>query len=111
MDRIDNLFDKIIKFRNEREWKQFHTPENLAKSISIESAELLEHFQWGDDYIKDELTEELADILIYSFLMADSIGADIEEIMLQKIEKNKLRFPVEKVKGNSGKKTKVTLEE
>ena len=111
MDRIDNLYKSILEFRNARDWKQFHTPENLAKSISIEAAELLEHFQWGDDYSVNELSDELADILIYSFLMAEAVGVDIEEIMLKKLERNKSRFPVEKVKGNSGKNTRVDLEE
>jgi NTP pyrophosphatase (non-canonical NTP hydrolase) len=102
MDRIDHILKNILEFRNAREWKQFHTPENLAKSISIEAAELLEHFQWGDDYDHDELVDELADVLIYSFLLADGIGVDIEKVMLDKLEKNKKRFPVETVKGNSG---------
>ena len=111
MDRIDNLYKAILEFRNARDWKQFHTPENLAKSISIEAAELLEHFQWGDEYSVDELSDELADILIYSFLMADAVGVDIEEIMLKKLERNKNRFPVEKVKGISGKNTSVDMDE
>lgn len=111
MDRIDNLYNAILSFRNERDWKQFHTTENLAKSIVIESAELLENFQWGDAIKMDDVTDELADILIYSFLMAESLGVDIEEIMLKKLEKNKKRFPVDVVKGNSGKNTRVDIEE
>ena len=70
MDRIDHLYNAILSFRNERDWKQFHTPENLAKSIVIESAELLENFQWGDSIEIDKVSDELADILIYSFLRA-----------------------------------------
>ncbi|MDW7661637.1 MAG: nucleotide pyrophosphohydrolase [Bacillota bacterium] len=107
MDRIDHLYKEILKFREARDWKQFHTPENLAKSIVIEAGELLEHFQWGDAYEIDELQDELADVLIYSFLLAESVGADIEEIILKKLERNQKRFPVETVKGNSGKYTRL----
>lgn len=111
MDRIDQLYNTILAFREERDWKKFHTPENLAKSIVIESAELLENFQWGDEVDKDEVCDELADILIYAFLMAEAIGVDVDDIMLRKIEKNRKRFPVSHVKGNSGKNTRVDIEE
>ena len=111
MDRIDDLYKAILSFRNERDWKPFHTPENLAKSIAIESAELLENFQWGDSIKIDDVSDELADVLIYSFLMAESLGIDIEEIILKKLEKNKKRFPVDVVKGNSGKNTRINIEE
>ncbi|HAS72718.1 MAG TPA: nucleotide pyrophosphohydrolase [Clostridiales bacterium UBA8960] len=104
---MESLLNSILTFRNARDWKQFHTPENLAKSISIEAAELLEHFQWDGDYDLNELSDELADVLIYAFLMAEAIGVDIERVMLNKLEKNKSRFPVEAVKGNSGKYTRV----
>lgn len=107
MDKIESILNSILTFRNARDWKQFHTPENLAKSISIEAAELLEHFQWDDDYNLNDLSDELADVLIYSFLMAEAIGVDIETVMLNKLEKNKSRFPVETVKGNSGKYTRI----
>ncbi len=107
MKQIDQILCKILEFRNQRDWKQFHTTENLAKSISIEAAELLEHFQWGDPIDEDQLKDELADVLIYSFLLAESIDADIEKIILDKIERNKSRFPVAHVKGNSGKYTRV----
>lgn len=106
--RIDeSTVKQIIDFRNARDWAQFHTPENLAKSIAIESAEILEHFQWGDTYDADELKDELADVLIYSILMANAIGADLDEVIRAKLEKNASRFPVDRVKGNSGKHTKV----
>lgn len=107
MTDFDKVLEKILEFRNQREWKQFHTPENLAKSITIEAGELLEHFQWGDEYNDIELKDELADVLIYAFLLADSIDANIEKIMLDKIERNNERFPIHKVKGNSGKNTRV----
>lgn len=100
---MEELMDEIIKFQKERDWKQFHTPENLAKSISIEAAELLEHFQWGKEYDIGEVSEELADVLIYCFYMADSLDLDISEIMLNKIEKNAIKYPVDKSKGNANK--------
>ena len=106
-NQFEQMIKKIIAFRDQRDWKKFHTPENLAKSIAIESGEILEHFQWGDAFDKDELEDEIADVLIYSFLLADAIGSDIEKIMLDKIERNQMRFPVDAVKGNSGKYTKV----
>jgi NTP pyrophosphatase (non-canonical NTP hydrolase) len=107
MDRIDDLMKRIVAFRDDRDWAQFHTPENLAKSIMIEGGELLEHFQWGDSYDEREIAEELADILIYAFLLSDAIGVDVYEIMKSKLDLNESRFPVERVRGNSGKFTKV----
>ncbi|WP_240840220.1 nucleotide pyrophosphohydrolase [Acidaminobacter sp. JC074] len=111
MNKFNEINEMILKFRNERDWEKFHTPENLSKSIAIESGELLENFQWGDDYKKDEVVDELADILIYSLLLADSIGVDPYEIIEAKVKKNELRFPVNKVKGNSGKYTKVQIDD
>ena len=104
---MDDLKSEIIKFRNERNWKQFHTPENLAKSISIEAAELLELFQWSNQHNIDEVSEELADVLIYCFYMADALGCDIKEIIFKKMEKNALKYPVDKSKGNSKKYTEL----
>lgn len=100
-----DLKKELISFRNERDWNKFHTPENLAKSISIESAELLEHFQWDDDYDVEEVSEELADVLIYSFFMADALNLDVEEIMLDKLSKNAIKYPIDKSKGNAKKYT------
>lgn len=111
MENYDQLKEKIIKFRNVRDWEKFHTPENLSKSIAIESGELLENFQWGDRYNEDDVVDELADILIYSFLLAESLNVDPFEIMHKKIDKNEKRFPVSKVKGNSGKNTKVEIDD
>ena len=98
-ENMEEVIKKIIKFRDDRDWKQFQTLENLAKSISIESAELLENFQWDDNYDIEHVEEELADVLIYSYLMAITMNVDVKEIMLKKIEKNekkshsKLRNP------------------
>ena len=104
---MEKLIKEIIKFQEERDWKQFHTPENLAKSISIESAELLEHFQWNNEYNKDEVVDELADVLNYCFLMADALNVDIKEIILNKMEKTAKKYPIEKAKGISTKYDKL----
>lgn len=102
------LIDKILKFRNDRNWKQFHTPKDLAISISLESAELLENFQWsGKDLIckkkKTQIAEELADIMIYCILMAESCKLDIDDIIEKKIAINNKKYPVSKSKGNAKK--------
>ncbi|MEY4962542.1 MAG: hypothetical protein RLZZ249_1239 [Actinomycetota bacterium] len=94
---------RLATFVREREWEQFHTPENLAKSISIEAAELLEHFQWGDEPDLGELRDELADVITYCILLAKKYDWDINEIVLSKIAKNEAKYPVEKSKGNSKK--------
>lgn len=104
---MNGIADELIKFQKERDWRKFHTPENLAKSISIESAELLEHFQWGKEYDLDEVGEELADVLIYCIYMADALDLDIEEIIHDKMQKNALKYPVEKSKGNAKKYTEL----
>lgn len=90
-------------FVNEREWGQFHTPENLAKSISIEAAELLEVFQWGAPEAEDRLKDELADVLTYCYLLADMYELDPKELILSKLEKTKEKYPVDKARGKSDK--------
>ncbi|MHB8066210.1 MAG: nucleotide pyrophosphohydrolase [Ruminiclostridium sp.] len=102
---MDELIKKILIFRDQRNWKQFHTPENLAKSISIEAAELLENFQWDNDFDREKVLEEMADVMIYSILMADTLDADIIKIMENKLEKNSTKYPIDKAKGNSKKYT------
>lgn len=98
------LYDRIIKFRDDRDWSKFHTGENLAKSICIEAAELLEVFQWDhNEKSIDKVKEELADVLLYSTLMADHYHLDIEEIMFEKLRKNEEKYPVNVVKGSSKK--------
>lgn len=95
---------KVLRaFVAEREWEQFHTPENLAKSISIEAAELLELFQWKNPQDSDQVKDELADVLTYCLLLADKYGLDPEEIVLSKLEKTKAKYPVEKARGKSDK--------
>ena len=104
---MKELEKKIVEFAKERDWLQFHTPENLAKSISIESGELLECFQWNNNYNLDELKYEIADVMNYCILMANKLGVDMEEILLMKLEQNKKKYPVEKCKASSKKYTEL----
>jgi NTP pyrophosphatase (non-canonical NTP hydrolase) len=101
-----DLIKKVIQFRDERDWKKFHSPENLAKSVNIEAAELLECFQWSSDYDKQEVCDELADVLIYCILMGEALNIDLSEIVEKKLKKNGEKYPVSKAKGNSKKYTK-----
>lgn len=95
------------EFNDERDWHQFHTPENLAKSICIESGELLECFQWNNDFDKSEVCEELADVFSYCIMLADALDVSVEEICLNKLEKTKKKYPVNKAKGVSTKYDKL----
>jgi len=104
--------NQILKFRDDREWKQFHNPKDLAISISLEAAELLEVFQWsGADTSSDtkieKIREELADVINYCVLMADACGLDIDEIVQEKIKRNNEKYPVAKAKGKSDKYDKL----
>lgn len=87
----------------EREWAQFHSPENLAKSIAIEAGELLECFQWSAGADEAEVKRELADVLIYCLLLTDRIGVDVDELIRAKIEENGRKYPVERARGRSEK--------
>ena len=86
-----------------RDWSQFHSAENLAKSISIESAELLECFQWSSEGDSSRVREELADVLTYAFLLADKLGADPSSLILEKLEQTEVKYPVDKARGSSAK--------
>ena len=99
--------DRIRNFTIDRDWDQFHSPENLAKSISIEAGELLECFQWNNNYNKEEVCEELADVFTYCIQMAMKLNVDPEEIILNKLEKTKKKYPVDKSKGVSTKYNKL----
>lgn len=104
----DETIKQILKFRDDRDWKQFHNPKDLAISISLEAAELLEVFQWSgadvsDTGKQDKIKEELADVINYCVLMADACGLDIDEIVQEKIKLNNAKYPVEKAKGKSEK--------
>ncbi len=99
--------EQVLKFRDERNWKQFHNPKDLAISISLEAAELLEVFQWSAEDVwcgekKDKIREELADVLNYCILMADTCGLDMDEIIQEKVRKNAEKYPVEKAYGARG---------
>ncbi len=98
---------EIIKFAKDRDWDQFHTPENLAKSISIEAGELLECFQWNSKFDKEEVADELADVVNYCILLGNKLNIDLEEIVLSKIKKNELKYPIDKSKGKSNKYDKL----
>lgn len=92
--------DRIRKFSDDRDWNQFHSPVNLAKSIVIEAAELLECFQWSDEeYDMQQVKEELADVMVYSQNLLDKLGLDADEIINMKMARNEAKYPVEKAKG------------
>ena len=96
-DYMKNIVNEIIKFRDDRGWEKNDKPENLAKSIIIEAAELLENYQWGPDHADlVNVKEELADVIIYSVAMAYDLGFDIEEMICEKLEKNAKKYPVKK---------------
>ena len=96
--------ERIRKFSEDRDWDQFHGPANLAKSIVIEAAELLECFQWNDTaYDIQHVKEELADVLVYSQNLLDKLGLDADEIINMKMEQNEAKYPVDKARGNAAK--------
>lgn len=96
--------DRIRKFTEDRDWDQFHSPANLAKSIVIEAAELLECFQWSDEqYDLQHIKEELADVMVYSQNLLDKLGLDADEIINMKMDQNEAKYPVEKAKGKADK--------
>lgn len=100
--------DRIRKFTEDRDWDQFHSAENLAKSIVIEAAELLECFQWsGTDFDLQHVKEELADVLVYSQNLLDKLGLNADEIINMKMEMNERKYPVEKARGSSAKYTEL----
>ena len=104
---MENLMKEIKQFNKERDWDQFHSPENLAKSIAIEAGELLECFQWNNNYEKEEVCEELADVFTYCIMMADKLEVDPKEIILKKLDKTRKKYPVDKAKGVSTKYNKL----
>lgn len=112
---LEDLTRQIVAFRDERDWKQFHSPKNLAASISIEAAELLECFQWSSDETidedvekrRDEIEEEIADVLIYALLLAHDTGIDPVEAVRRKLAKNDAKYPAEKAKGSRAKYTEL----
>lgn len=109
MSDIEDLITIILKFRDERDWEQFHNSKDLATALSIEASELLELFLWKDneDADPERLKEELADVLTFSFLLAAKHGFDVKEIVESKIQKNAEKYPVDKAKGSAKKYTEL----
>ena len=105
MSDIREIIDELIKFRNDRDWEQFHNPKDLAVALNIEAGELLENFLWKSykEANKEKIKEELADVFAYAFLLADKYKLDVKEIVLDKIKKNGEKYPIEKAKGTAKK--------
>lgn len=106
---MDKVMQRLRQFRDDRDWKQFHNPKDLAMALSIEANELLEAFLWktSDAADTEKVKEELADVLAYALLISDAYGFDIQEIVLDKIERNEAKYPVDKAKGNAKKYTEL----
>jgi len=115
MEKLDELVRRIINFRDARDWKQFHNPKDVAVSLCLEAAELLEHFQWKnkdeiEEYVKnnkEEIGEELADLLYWVLLMSHDLEINILDALDKKILKNEAKYPVEKAKGRHTKYNKL----
>ncbi len=107
MERLEKLLKRIDKFNKDRDWDQFHSPSNLAKSISIEAGELLECYQWNDNAEETAVKEELADVMNYCLQLSMVLGVDIIDIMNDKMDKTEKKYPVEKAKGVSTKYDKL----
>jgi len=115
MSDVKQIIEKIKKFRDERDWMQFHDPKNMAVSIILEASELLEHFQWKtieevEEYARqnqDEIQDEIADIALYLFEMADNLNIDLIKAMEKKLAKNERKYPAEKARGKHTKYTKL----
>jgi len=108
----DETISRLLRFQDDRNWRQFHTPKDLAISLSLEAAELLEVFQWSGADLRcedkrDRIAEELADVLSYCLLMADACGLDPDQILSAKIDRNEAHYPVEKAYGKSTKYTEL----
>ena len=102
---MKEIIEELIKFRNERDWEQFHNPKDLALAINVEAGELLELFLWKDpsDVNPNKIKEELADVFAFAFLLADKYKFDVREIVLEKIKKNGEKYPIDKAKGTAKK--------
>ncbi len=109
MNNIEDIIYQIVKFRDERDWGQFHNAKDLAIALNIESAELLELFLWksSEEANTSKVKEELADILIYAYLLADKYQFNVAEIIEEKLRRNAEKYPVAKSKGNSKKYTEL----
>ncbi|MFT7345365.1 MAG: NTP pyrophosphatase (non-canonical NTP hydrolase) [Lentimonas sp.] len=105
MSKIDQITQALIKFRNERDWEQFHNPKDLAVALNIEAGELLENYLWKshDEADKEKVKDELADVFAYAFLLAEKYDFDVQDIVMDKIKKNGEKYPVDKAKGTAKK--------
>ena len=104
----EETMERVRRFVTDREWQQFHTPANLAKSISIEANELLECFQWNEnDYDPEHVEEELADVMVYCLDMLECLGLDADDIINSKMDKNEKKYPVDKSRGTAVKYDKL----
>ena len=105
---MNQLIQKVVKFRDSRNWKQFHNPKDLAISLSIEASELLENFQWktSDESVTvnfQEIQDELADVLIYALLLSNELNINLEQAVIDKMKKNGEKYPIEKAYGSNKK--------
>ena len=109
MNDIREITEALLEFRDERDWAQFHNPKDLALALNIEAGELLENFLWKSaaQADMDKVKEELADVFAFAFLLAEQYGFDVKQIVLEKIAKNALKYPVEKSKGTAKKYTEL----
>ena len=109
MSQIENIINQLKEFRNDRDWSQFHNSKDLAIALSIEANELLEEFLWknAEDANIDNIKDELADVFSYAFLLAEKYNLNVEQIILDKIKKNEIKYPIEKAKGTSKKYTEL----
>ena len=105
MSDISQITEALIKFRNDRDWEQFHNPKDLALAINVEAGELLELFLWKNagEANPEKIKEELADVFAYAFLLAEKYNLDVKDIILEKVRKNGEKYPVEKAKGTAKK--------
>lgn len=115
MSDIKNLTEKVVAFRDARDWKQFHRPKDMAISLALEAAEVLEHFQWKNDMEtadhldrrKEDVADELADVLFWVLLMSHDFNIDIADAFVQKLRKTEMKYPVEKARGTHAKYTEL----
>lgn len=105
MSDIEEIINELIKFRNERDWEQFHNAKDLVLAINVEAGELLELFLWknAEEVKKEKVKEELADVFAFAFLLADKYGFDVKQIILEKVKQNGEKYPVDKAKGTAKK--------
>lgn len=109
MTDIQQIINTLVQFRNERDWEQFHNPKDLSVALNVEAGELLEQFLWKrpEEANETKVKQEVADVFIYAFLLADKYGWDVKEIVLDKIRANSEKYPVDKAKGNARKYTEL----